>query len=242
MKANEFLFEQINHVTVNRRLNPKIWVDEKVTTEVKHKLIKIAEKFEEFVGVPLDVVDYTLTGSNANYTWTEYSDLDLHIVVKGMPDLEQRELYNAKKALWSEQHNISIKGIPVEVYIQGQEEPHHSTGVYSLMAEQWMEKPKKIKPRINDTAVRAKKESLIHDIETAIGSGDVTRLRSIKDKMTKMRKSGLERAGEWSIENVVFKNLRNLGLVDKLNDEIKKLEDEELSLEATRLLDSIHSK
>ena len=230
------LFENINLVTVNRRLNPKLWEDGALKPEVKTQLIKIAEVFEEFIGVKLNVIDYTLTGSNANYTWTEYSDLDLHIIVKGMPDEKERELYNAKKALWSEEHNITIKGLPVECYVQGEEEEHHSTGVYSIVADQWLEKPKKVKPKINDAAVIAKKDSLVHDIETALLSKDITDLRKIKTRITKMRKAGLAKAGEWSTENLVFKVIRNLGLIDKLNDEIKDLEDQELSLENAPVL------
>jgi hypothetical protein len=192
--------------------------------------------FEEFIGIKLNVIDYTLTGSNANYTWTEYSDLDLHIIVKGMPDEKERELYNAKKALWSEEHNITIKGLLVECYVQGEKEEHHSTGVYSIVADQWLEKPKKVKPKINDAAVIAKKDSLVHDIETALLSKDITDLRKIKTRITKMRKAGLAKAGEWSTENLVFKVIRNLGLIDKLNDEIKDLEDQELSLENAPVL------
>lgn len=237
MRYEELLFEKVSLVTVNAGLNPKLWVKEQLKSQIKHTLLKIAEKFKEFIGIELEVVDYTITGSNANYTWTEYSDIDLHIIVKDMPDDVARELYNAKKALWSEEHNITIKGLPVECYVQGEDEPHHSTGVYSILADQWLEKPKKIKPSIDDAAVRIKKESVLHDIETALHSNDSTRLRSIKEKITKMRKAGLERAGEWSTENVVFKLLRNLGVIDKLTKEIRNLEDEELSLEQAPVLD-----
>jgi len=229
------LFERVNYVTVNRRLNPKLWQDEELKPEIKTALIKIAEKFKDFIGVDLDVIDFTITGSNANYTWTQFSDLDLHIIVKGIPDEKERELYNAKKALWSEEHNITIKGLPVECYVQGEEEEHHSTGVYSIVADQWLEKPKKVKPSLDDAAIKIKKDSIVHDIETALSSNDPTSLRKVKEKITKMRKSGLERAGEWSTENVVFKILRNIGLIDKLTEKIRELEDQELSLETAVL-------
>ena len=108
--------------------------------------------------------------------------------------------------------------------------------MYSIIADQWVEKPKKIKPKIDDASVQAKKESLIHDIETALLSKDITKLRTMKEKITKIRKAGLERAGEWSTENVVFKILRNLGMIDTLGKTIKELEDEELSLESSPIL------
>jgi hypothetical protein len=230
------LFEQ-KLVTVNNQLNPKIWDGGELKPEVVSKLKDIARAFEEFVGVDLEIVDYTITGSNANYTWTEYSDLDLHLIIPGTPTDEQRELFNAKKALWAEQHTITIKGLPVETYIQGEDEPHHSTGVYSIVRDLWLVEPKKVKPQIDDAAVEAKKDGVMRDIETAMLSKDLLKLRAVKEKITKMRKAGLERAGEWSVENLVFKILRNLGLIDQIAEKIRELEDQELSLEQAQQLD-----
>jgi hypothetical protein len=218
-------------ITVNKQLNPKIWQDGDLDAEVEHKLLKIAKAFEDFVGVDLEVIDVTITGSNANYTWTKYSDLDLHLIVPGTPTDEERELYSAKKSLWSEQHTITIRGLPVECYIQGQDEPHHSTGVYSIAKQRWIVTPKKIKPEVDDAAVEAKKDSVMREIETALLSKDLYKLNTVKDKITKMRKAGLERAGEWSVENLVFKILRNLGIIDQITEKIRELEDLQLSLE-----------
>ena len=236
MLLSELLSTSI--MKVKDELNPKIWVGDKLNPEVRGKLIRIARAFEEFVGIDLDIVDYTITGSNANYTWTDYSDLDLHLVIPGTPSDEQRELFNAKKALWGEQHVITIKSLPVECYVQGQDEPHHSTGVYSLVKQQWIVEPQRVEPDVDDSSVEAKKDSIMHDIEAAMLSKDLNKLRSVKERITKMRKSGLERAGEWSTENLVFKILRNLGLIDQISEKIRELEDQELSLEQqTNILD-----
>ena len=235
MKLREFTESSV--VTVNRRLNPKIWQNSELSPEVAAKLKQIARAFEEFIGVDIKVIDYTITGSNANYTWTAYSDLDLHLIVPGTPSDEERELFSAKKALWAEQHEITIKGLPVECYVQGEDEPHHSTGVYSIVQNQWLVEPKKIRPEVDDSAVEAKKDGVMRAVEQALQSKDLDQLRAVKDKITTMRKSGLERAGEWSVENLVFKILRNLGLIDKITDQIRELEDQELSLEQTEQLD-----
>lgn len=225
------LTEQRDLITINRTLNPLLWLNDQLKPQVAGKLMEIAQAFEQFIGVDLNVIDYTITGSNANYTWTEYSDLDLHLIVAGAVTDQARELFNAKKALWGEQRNIMIKGLPVECYVQGQDEPHHSTGVYSIANSEWLTEPKKIKPKVDDAAVEAKKLSMMHDIETALLSKDLKRLHTVKEKIVKMRRAGLERAGEWSTENLVFKILRNLGLIDQIADQILELEDQELSLE-----------
>jgi hypothetical protein len=226
--------EEINPqsvVTVNRRLNPRLWHNDQLDAQVRSKLMDIARAFEEFIGIDLTVKDYTITGSNANYTWTRHSDLDLHLVIPGEPSQRDRELYSAKKALWSQQHDIRIKGLPVECYVQGAAEPHHSTGVYSLNKNNWIVRPKKVRPRIDDAAVRAKSDSLAHDARMALASNDLEKITVIKDKITKMRQAGLDRAGEWSVENLAFKTLRNLGLIDQLAERIRELEDQTLSLE-----------
>lgn len=225
------LQERTPLITVNRRLNPKIWDGDMLDPQVAEKLKQIAEAFVEFVGIDLDIVDLTITGSNANYTWTAHSDLDLHVIVSGIPSDNDRELYNAKKTLWGDQHDITVKGLPVECYVQGEDEKHHSTGVYSLLNSTWVVEPKKIKPSVDDAAVEAKKDAVLHDIEVALLSKELNKIRAVKDKITQMRKAGLERAGEWSTENLVFKIIRNLGLIDQIAEKIRELEDQELSLE-----------
>jgi hypothetical protein len=229
MRLNQ-LFESVT-VTVNRELNPRLWREGELDPEVKAKLLKIAQHFEQFVGIDLPVKDITVTGSNANYTWTQHSDLDLHLIVPGTPTDEDRELYSAKKSLWSEQHDIRIRGHEVECYVQGEDEPHHSTGVYSLSNDAWVIEPEKVEPTIDDNAVDAKYQDMTRLIQLALTNSELAQLERVKNRVTKMRKAGLERAGEWSTENLVFKELRRHGLIDQLADRIRELEDQDLSLE-----------
>ena len=237
----KYLHEYTRFITENefyqKGLHPSFWKDETFDPSVRTKLLQIANDFYTDLKIEVPIEDIQLTGSIANYTWTDYSDLDLHLVIPGEPSDEMRELFNAKKALWAEQHSITIKGMPVECYVQGNDEEHHSTGVYSLLHKTWLIEPKKVKPTIDDKAVEAKKDAVEHEIERALLSRDLEQLRSVKERITKMRKAGLTRAGEWSVENLVFKILRNLGLIDQITDKIRELEDQELSLEQTQLLD-----
>ncbi len=228
------LLESVS-VTVNRELNPRLWREGELDPQVKAKLLKIAQHFEQFVGIDLPVKDITVTGSNANYTWTQHSDLDLHLIVPGTPTDEDRELYSAKKSLWSEQHDIRIRGHEVECYVQGEDEPHHSTGVYSLSNDTWVIEPEKVEPTIDDNAVDAKYQDMTRLIQLALANSELAQLERVKNRVTKMRKAGLERAGEWSTENLVFKELRRQGLIDHLADRIRELEDQSLSLENSKL-------
>lgn len=227
-------FSATDFVTVNRELNPKLWQGGRLDGKVRQKLLDIARAFVSFVGIDLDVKDYTITGSNANYTWTKYSDLDLHVIIEGEVSPAQRELFTAKKALWAEYHDITVRGLPVECYIQGESETHHSTGVYSIIDSKWIIEPQRVEPDLDDQAVEAKKDTTLSQIEQALLSKDLEKLRTVKDKITQMRRAGLDRAGEYSVENVVFKILRNLGLIDQITEKIRELEDQELSLEQHR--------
>jgi hypothetical protein len=99
------------------------------------------------------------------------------------------------------------------------------------MNNSWLIKPQKIEPKFDDQAVEAKKDSMLSQIEQALLAKDLEKLRAVKDKITTMRRAGLDRAGEYSVENVVFKILRNLGLIDQITEKIREMEDAQLSLE-----------
>jgi hypothetical protein len=239
MRLNDVILKEetgSTRVIVNKELNALLWDGDKLKPNVRDALLKIADHFEKFIGVDLPVVDYTITGSSANYSWTQFSDLDLHLVVRGDVSEEARELYSAKKTLWGEQHDITVKGIPVECYVQGLNEPHHSTGVYSIVRKKWLVTPQKKKPKVDDVAVIKKREALLHDVHTALLNPSLDKLNAIKEKITTMRRAGLERAGEWSTENLVFKDLRNLGVIEQLTKKIREMEDQDLSLEQAKHL------
>ena len=124
-------------VKFNDKLNPKLWgSNEHLHPQIREQLLRIAEDFAEFLGVSnFEIKDITISGSNAAYTYTDNSDIDLHLVVdlpKADASEVYRELFDAKKYQYNDQHNITIGGYDVELYIQNANQPHISQGIYSV--------------------------------------------------------------------------------------------------------------
>jgi predicted nucleotidyltransferase len=229
---------------VNKILNQKIWDtlcddDEcgefhvEIKPEIRKALIKIAYDFLSFLDAKIPFKDITITGSMANFNYTDQSDIDLHVIFdfSNQPDLLE-ELMQAKRKIWNDDHEIRIKGHDVELYPQSSSEPHHSSGVFSVIRNRWNEIPKRTNPEIDEELVLKKSEDLIQRIDFLDSREDRTSaLRKTKDKIGKMRRAGLEREGEYSVENLVFKTLRNTGYLEKLNVIIKNDYDHSVSLD-----------
>ena len=223
-------------------LNPKFWDGDVLREDICSSLNDIADDFAEEYDIPQDaIVDITLTGSLANYTWTKYSDIDLHLIVdfaKVNKDTKLVfEFYRLAKSVWNNNHTIEVCGYEVEVYVQNDSETHHSTGVYSLREGKWITKPKKdttSPPSPKRVDEKADNYTIqIDKIEEMLNNGELAAIEAaekLKDKIKKMRKAGLKKGGEYSIENLVFKQLRNDGHLGKLSDLRKQLYDMKMSV------------
>jgi hypothetical protein len=225
-------------VKFNDRLNPRIWdADEKMRPEVREQLLKIADDFREFLGIDVEVKDITVSGSNAAYTYTPHSDIDLHLVVdlpKADASEVYRELFDAKKYAYNEQHDIKIGGYDVELYVQDANKKHHSQGIYSIINNDWISVPKRRKPEVNDISVKSKFEDLGRRIEDAIKSQDYEKISALSSKIRDYRQAGLDAHGEFGPENLAFKILRTQGLIKKLYDARAEAKDQLLSLDERR--------
>ena len=219
-------------VKFHRRLNPRIWGrDEHLLPEVRDKLLAIAADFQEFLGVDdLTVKDITISGSNAAYSYTKNSDIDLHLVVEMPADPVYQELFNAKKYQYNDEHNIKIGGADVELYVQPADQAHHSLGIYSVKNSDWISVPQRKRAQIDDACVRDKVSDLDARIHAAIKSKDLDRISTLWNKIKAMRQGGLEQHGEFGCENIAFKLLRNSGCIAALKDAKTALQDLELSL------------
>jgi predicted nucleotidyltransferase len=226
------------------KLNSQVWQDEDtLNPDVRAKLLEIATEFIDFLSVPILVEDIIFTGSLANFNWSEFSDIDLHIVAnfaqfdEDLLELYQ-ELFKVKKSIFNSDYNIKIFGYDVELYVQNSTEVHFSTGVYSVLFDEWIEKPVKEDKKIDTEVLKGKINQWMSKIDTVIKNAtdeDIESakeyIKNLKDKLKKFRSGGLKEGGEYSYENLTFKYLRRNGYLDKLFNFEKHLVDRELSLD-----------
>ncbi len=216
-------------------LNPLLWKNNQLKPRIRFQLLKIAKHFIDFIDIPkLNLQDITISGSNAAYTYTKHSDLDLHLIVDIDPSQAEylKSLFDAKKNQYNFNHDIKVKGIDVELYVQDSKQAHHSAGIYSILDNRWLSEPKSERANINDDDVKDKVNNYTDKIQQALQSNDISQARATKEEIAKIRKAGLDSGGEFSVENLAFKVLRARGLIDKLRQHILNLEDEELSLKS----------
>ena len=224
-------FSLSNAVVFHDVLNPKLFRDNQLISEVRTALLKIAEHFKEYIGVELDVKDITISGSNAAFSYAPHSDLDLHIVVTVPNKPEYKELLDAKKNVYNARHDIKVRGIDVELYAQDSKQEHHSLGIYSVLNDQWVEKPRREEVNIDTQDVQQKYKNYKDRIVAVLGKESLAVAQDMWDDIKRMRQAGLESKGEFSTENLVYKMLRSQNWIEKLMNYISELQDQELSIE-----------
>lgn len=235
---------------MNDTLNPYFWKSEdEIGIVIKKNLLKIANDYWDSLELDFDYLDISITGSIANFNWSKYSDVDLHIIFD-MDELGDdaemiKELLDVKTRKWNDEHNITVKGFDVELYLQPEDQPHHSTGVYSLLNDEWVTKPEKQVVKLDKENIRKKYKgfaSTVDDIKSDLKSGKnyidiIDRLDRLKDKIGKMRKAGLEDSGEFSVENIVFKLLRRNDIMDIINRMLTKAYDTSVTVDEEYLFE-----
>jgi hypothetical protein len=239
----------IKSFTVRASLYSDIWDNAssddfktiKLHKDVREHLISIAKDFIESFGIDSFVIeDILFVGSLANYNWSEYSDVDLHIVIdkeKVNDDTELvDEFFTAKKEVYNLKHNIKVKGFDVELYVQDiKEELDASDGIYSILYNKWRKEPSKDKSPVNKSDIIKKVKEFVKKLSDIKKEEEpdakLLKLKKLKEKIKAYRKSGLNATGEYSTENLVFKYLRRSGYMDELADLGVDIKDEFLSLE-----------
>lgn len=214
-------------IKYHSRLNPKLWVNDELKDDYASVLLRHAMKFADYSGVNRSrVLDVVMTGGNCNYNYTKYSDIDVHLICD-VSGLDQDALYD-KKVKWTNEHkDLQLAGYPLEFYIEDSKQTRPAgQGVYSVMHDKWVTVPKHLDRLevLNDPKVERKVKDYIAYIKKwLLKHGTAEQILDFKDKLWRMRSSGLETGGEFSVENVVYKDLRNRGLINSINDRLEEL-------------------
>lgn len=232
MQIQEFVQPIMFHTS----LNPKLWKGEELLPEVHVKLLQHAQEFIKSLDLDkLPLVDIIITGSNTALTYTAHSDLDLHIIVNmseifgGGPMVEK--FLDSKKRLWNTTYDVELHGIPVEIYVEDDDETVRGNK-YSLVTNKWVQRVPITKTQYDDRSVRAKSQYVERQINRVLEAADDREdLQRIMDQLRKYRQSGLDKHGEFSTENLVFKSIRNAGLLDKIRERQVELTTQKLSLD-----------
>lgn len=230
----------------NETLNDKFFDKNKIRSEIRQKLLKISDDFLSTIDFDIPKIeDIQLTGSLANYNYTKYSDLDLHILldfskIDGDVDLV-KQAFDGLRFIWNTKHDIKLKGHEVEIYVQDVNEPHISSGLYSLSKNKWVVKPQYNPPKLNDEDIMRKVNLFKHDIDKIYELTEKYKDHKAKlgqlhnyskklfNKIKKQRDEGLDDIGEFSVGNMVFKYLRNTDYIDKLHNLMNRSYDLRLS-------------
>jgi hypothetical protein len=245
----------INSFYLQDELNPDIWYlpsnkddknykdsDLKIKSDIRDKLLKIANYFIDFLNVEIFVHDIILVGSLTGYNWSEFSDFDLHIIYDfndaGEKKEAYEELFRLKKTVFNSSHDIMIKGYEVELYVQDINEENESLGVYSLIYDKWIKNSEKENFKVNEKKIKEKANQWMDIIDGVIENAEdedletaIKLIDKYKEKIRKYRSCGLKKDGEFSYENLVFKFLRRNGYIGKLNDFKNKIIDKNLSMD-----------
>jgi hypothetical protein len=225
---------------IHQQLNPDLWDDDVLKSNVRDQLLLIAKDFYDTLKIKEAPEDITITGSSANYNYTPTSDIDLHLLVNftnvTCDEEITRDYLLAKKSLWNDKHDITIFGREVEVYVQDTNEPHVSTGVYSVLHDTWVEHPEQIDAstiNLDEELYKKKLAEYVDLIEHNLKKNtNHNYLKKLRGKISQMRKDGLASGGQFSVENLVFKKLRSIGYLDRLAQLETDAYDASMSLES----------
>lgn len=218
-------------------LNPDLWENNELKPEVKEKLLEIVQKFNDNLKedkIQLNIKDVVIIGSNANYNYTEHSDIDTHIVADmtpyaNVPDLALK-LYNAYRSMFNNKYDPTIYGHEVELYVESDQIRANSNGMYSLNTG-WLKEPVQSNiPDIDENELN----TLVGEYENKIeGAKSIEAIDNIIDSLYILRQESILKDGEFGIGNQCFKEIRNMGLLQELKDKKVELENQEMSLEKT---------
>jgi hypothetical protein len=224
---SKFISEKVEY---HRELCPKVWNNMQMDEALREKLLAIANDFWESLKLDIELYDIQLTGSLANYNWTNASDLDVHLIIDfGQINQDQdlvRKALDGQRFIWNQRHALQLRGHDVECYVQHKDEQHVASGLFSILKNQWIITPTWKEPKVDERDVTEKVrviKSEMSEIMDRLKKADSEEAQELYDyigrfrkKIQNDRKEGLAKDGEFSIENLAFKELRRDGSIEKI--------------------------
>jgi len=241
LKVPKHVLDSFN---IKDHLNPEFWDGYKINPQVQTRLLKLANAFFKELELPpnIKMKDILFVGSLANFNWSKFSDIDLHIVLDFDEFEEGRDFikkhFDAEKNLWNDKHEIKMFGYPVEIYIQDTKEKLSAAAVYSILTNKWKLKPEKESFKIDKTLIKRKVQKIFDKLDNIKDNyenfdyqGVIDKVTALKATIKHMRQSGLEKGGEFATENLAFKVLRRTQFMEILDSYKNKAYDAQMSLE-----------
>lgn len=240
LKSNNYLNNVIiEKLEIHDTLNKNIWNDDMtLRSDVESKLYDIIDEFVEdsnFLTID-DIITANIVGSNASYNYTDNSDLDLHLVVdfSSLSDDEKFVGYasDGERIIFNRRYDIDINGVNAEIYVEDIKSLPVSNGIYDLFKGEWVKRPIKLNPpKTNNKLYSSIYSKKYDDAMGLLDSADTSKdIQKFINQLYVDRRNSLAKDGEAGIENQVFKDIRNCGLLDKLKDKYYELRSQELSL------------
>ena len=221
----------------NKKLNHRIWNDDMTLKDgVAQAINKIVDQFVNDLQVPIDIVDITIVGSNASYNYNEYSDIDVHIVVntETLPyDSKMLKLlYDSARNKFNREYDITIKKLPIELSIEDITSSVCSNGVYSVKNQNWIKIPTQIDVELVDMTNTKAYEKLTSEIDRILRNPNSQDIKEMINHLYIIRKNSILVDGEYGKGNLLFKAIRNSGLLQKLKEELYNIISKELTFES----------
>lgn len=219
-------------IAIHDELNPVLWSNNKLRKEVKEKIMNLVDEFQSTLDIPLTILDINIVGSNASYNYTDKSDVDVHIITNfeeyGYPQEFIEAAMNSFKTNFNNKYDINYGGYNVEVYVEDVKSSPQSNGIYSVVRDEWIKEPVKLNPIEVD--LEPELTEFTNRINQILSNGTEEDILRVIDDLYLLRRNSLVVDGEFGKGNLIFKQIRNDGLLDALKDKRIELSSRELSI------------
>lgn len=223
-------------VDMNNKLNPVIWNDDMTLKDgVVGAINNIVSQFVDDLEIPIDIVDVRIVGSNASYNYNAHSDIDIHLVVSTdtLPYSKEalKLIYKAARNKFNKYYSIKIKGLPIELSIEDLNSNVCSNGVYSITNNMWIKRPVLITRTVQDVTTTESYTKLVDRIKSILDNPTSEKVKDMINNLYLVRKNSILVDGEYGQGNLIFKAIRNSGLLDALKEELYIILSKELTFE-----------